>query len=398
MNATLRLLFAIGALTGVALPLFAADAPSITIVPFENASGVLTAPAEIGSRVAKAAAERGWSVTDTNIRQLLEEQRVRYFDALDDESRRKVLEATGGTALLTGTVYSFVEGRNPVVAVIARLVDADGSLLWSQVTAVSADEEESLFGLGRPATARDLSEAAVSSLMRSFPRAGRGPAIPRGPSGRLFLDRVSAYRAKGDVPMHSATAARRICVLPFDNHSNNPAATRVVHDTLIVRLAADPSFEVVDPAVLRAAAQKVRIGSFREIQNSELARVGREVGASLFVRGTIYGFVESAGSTRDPEIDVEMSIVDIQAERVVWAAQNHRRGSDYTGLFLLGAATSGVALTDRVVTEMTQARVRRAPRAAEAFVVARLARNGKKKPVQTTQLDPSRKGGEEEKK
>lgn len=398
MIATLRRILVIGALVSATAPLCAADAPSITMMPFENASGAVAAPAEIGPRVAKAAIARGWRITDADIRPLLEQQRVRYFDSLEGDARRKVLEATGGSALLSGTIYTYVEGRNPVVALAARLVAADGTLLWSQVTAASSDEEEAVFGLRRAADPRALTDDAVASLIRTFPRAGSKAQQPRGPSSPLFLGRVSAYRAEPLAPMHSTSGARRICVLPFENQSKNPAATRIVHDTLVVRLAADPTLEVVDPAVLRAAARTVRIGSFRGITNADLLRVGREVGATLFVQGTIYEFVESAGTARDPEIDLEMSIVDVTAERVVWAGQHDRRGSDYTGLFLLGAATNGVALTDRVVTEMTEAKARRSPRAAQAFVAARLARNAKKKPAETTsELGPSRKGGEDKK-
>lgn len=397
MNALFRMAVVIVALVSGAVPLAAADAPSITMIPFENASGAAIAPAEIAAHVTKAAGERGWRVTDVNIRPLLEQERVRYFDSLEEEPRRKVLDATGATALFSGTIYTFTDGRNPVVALAARLVDADGTMLWSQVTAVSADEEESLFGLGRARDARSLSGVAVASLMRSFPRAGEGPRIPRGPSRPLFMGKVSAFRAPSDPPMHSASGRRRICVLPFENTSRSPSATQIVHDILLVRLAANGAFDVVDPAVLRAAARAMRIGSFRGITNSDLARIGQQVGATLFARGTIYDFVEGAGTAREPEIDLEMSIVDVDAERVVWAAQHDRRGSDYTGLFLLGAATNGVALIDRVVTEITEARTQRSPRAAEAFVAARAARNSKKKPVETTQLGPSRKGGEDKK-
>ncbi|HET8796533.1 MAG TPA: CsgG/HfaB family protein, partial [Thermoanaerobaculia bacterium] len=233
-----------------------------------------------------------------------------------------------------------------------------------------------------------LADVAVASLMQSFPRPGEAPKASPGPSKPLLSSRVSAYRV-------DTGERRRVCVLPFENQSASGDATRIVHDMLVVRLAADPAFEVVDPARLRAAARDVRIGSFRGITTADLARVGKAIDATLFVRGTIYRFAETAGRAGDPEVDLELSMLDVDSGRIVWAAQHERRGSDYTGLFLLGAVTNGVALTDRVVTELAESKGRTAPRAAQAFVAARTARNAQKKSPQTT--SELRKEGEDRK-
>jgi TolB-like protein len=369
-------------------PLAFAEGPAILVLPFENVSGAEQAPRELRPRLVRAIDARGWRVAEMDVEPLLEAERVRYLDILEDAPRRRLVDAAGAEAVLTGTIYTFADGRNPVVAVAARLVLADGALVWSQVAAVSADDDEGWFGLGRKSGAAALADAAVASLMQSFPRPGEAPKASPGPSKPLLSSRVSAYRV-------DTGQRRRVCVLPFENQSATGDATRIVHDMLVVRLAADPAFEVVDPARLRAAARDVRIGSFRGITTADLARVGKAIDATLFVRGTIYRFAETAGRAGDPEVDLELSMLDVDSGRIVWAAQHERRGSDYTGLFLLGAVTNGVALTDRVVTELAESKGRTAPRAAQAFVAARTARNAQKKSPQTT--SELRKEGEDRK-
>lgn len=395
MKTSFRLLpaFIVALSLAIATGAIAGETPSIVVLPFENVSGVAAAPRELGTRVAQAAAERGWTLATGDVEPLLEQERVRYLDTLEEGPRRRILESTGATAMLTGTIFTFADGRNPVVALVARLVDADGAFLWSQVIAVSADDDESLFGLRRKSDAVGLADVAVRALMRTFPRPGEDARSTRGPSKPLLLGGVHAYRAEG-----AATGRRRVCVLPFENQSQAGDATRIVHDTLIVRLAGDPMFEVVDPAELRAAARERRVGSFRGITTPDLKRIAETVGATLFVQGTIYRFVEVAGRAGDPEIDLELSMLDVDSGRIVWAAQHERRGSDYIGLLLLGAATNGVALTDRVVSELAESKGMTAPQAARAFVAARAARNATVKEKETTsELGPRRKPGESKK-
>lgn len=333
----------------LAAAMHAAAQPSLVILPFDNVSGAERAPAEVGTLLVRAIEAKGWSVEESDLRPLLEEERVRYFDSIDDGVRAKIVHETGAAAILSGTIYTFAEGKNPIVALSARLVRADGTLAWGDVVGVAADDTEQWFGFGRKEAAAGVAVHAVKQLLARFPKAGEEGAPTRGLSKPMFRAGAVSFRA-GDLDPRTP---HLVCVLPFENEARTSDGSRVVAEILSLRLAAAEGFEVVEPAKLRAAAVKARIASFRAIGSDGLEKLAAAVGTSLFLRGTIYEYEDVTGrGTASPSVFVEMSLVDVESGRVLWAAQHDRDGADYTGLLLRGAVSNAVALTDRVVTEM----------------------------------------------
>ena len=371
-----------------AVPAAAGSAPApILVLPFDNVSGVERAPVTIGAMVSEGIIARGWPLVDTDVMPLLEEKRVRYLDSLDDDARTALAAATRAGAMLSGTIYTYADGRNAVVAVSARLVRADGTVAWGNVAALSSDDTESWFGFGRRETADAVAAAAVEELLREFPTPERESALVRGPRKPLLKSAATAYRAADLDP----ASPHLVCVLPFENDTLTPDASRVFADVLALRLAAVQGFEVVEPAKLRSAALKARVGSFRNAGPDELRKLAAAVGTSLFLSGTIYTWEDAnSRSISGPVVTVEMTLVDVDAERVVWMAQHERRGVDYTGLLLLGAVSNPVALTDRVVSEMIDAQGLAAPRAAGQFSAARAARQKKTAATRSELRDPQK--------
>ena len=326
-----------------------AASPSVLVLPFDNASGEEGAASAIIPLLAKQIAAKGWRVvTPEAIEPLLEKDRVRYLDSFDEPVRKQLLEASGAEALVSGTVYKYESGRNPIVALSARMIRADGSLAWGEISGLSADQTEKAFGFGREATADGVAGAVIAELTRRFPAAGAETSLSPGPRRPLFRGSPISYRARDLDP----GAPHRVCVLPFDNNGA-PEGARVVADVLALRLAAAHGFEVVEPAALRAAALKTRIASFRNIGTEELAKLAPVLGTSLFLRGTIFTYTDaSANSRSSPQLEMELTLIDVESARVLWSAQHVRKGTDYTGFLMLGAVSNAVSLTDRVVAEM----------------------------------------------
>ena len=83
-------------------------------------------------------------------------------------------------------------------------------------------------------------------------------------------------------------------------------------------------------------------------------RLSEIVGTTLFLRGTIYGYSDPSltSGAAPPELQLEFTLVDVKAGRVLWASQHEHKGVDYTGLLMKGAVSNSVSLADRVVTEM----------------------------------------------
>lgn len=355
-------LLAIACATLFATAVSAAETPALVLLPFEDLSGSESGAQRVAALVEKAATAKGWRVVGTeNVDALLEKARVRYLDSFDEPVRKSILDASGTTAILTGTIYRFAEGRNPVVAVSARLVRADGTLAWADVAALTSDDTEGLFGFGKKPTAAAVAESAVGALMRRFPAPGAtSAAITSGPSKHLFGAAPSSVLAPDALPRGSG---RRICILPFENASQTADGARVVTDLLAIRLAASGDYTVVEPAIVRAAALEAHIGSFTSMSPDALAKLAAAVGTPLFVRGTVFRYVDPAlrGGVQ-AELDIELSMINVADGRIVWASQHARSGSDYTGLLLLGTITNSVSLTDHVVSEMVRAELRAASR------------------------------------
>lgn len=344
---------------------------TIVLMPFENLAGSEQAGRAAWELFAAAIEKKGWRVAERQqLETILEEERARDFDSLDAQVRASVIEGTAGSAIVTGAVYTYTEGREPVVAVSARMVRADGTLAWGDVAGLAAQDTERVLGFGRDENAGVLLEKLVRKMMERFPTPSSETAPVRGREKPLLLPGAISYRAPDVDPMRP----HKVCVLPFQNLSDALPATRVVSDVLAVRLAAASGFEVVEPADLRRAALEAGVATFRDVSNAALARLAPLVGTTLFLKGTIYDYAERAGNGgSDSQIQMEITLVDVEQERVVWAAQHVRSGNDYMGLFMLGAVSNAVSLTDRVVAEMIEAGTRPAPR-GQAAVTAGGAR------------------------
>ena len=322
---------------------------SLVLMPLDVVNGESAAASDLRPLIAGAVESKGWQIAATDISALLEERRVRYLDSIDGVVRDAILEQTGASAVLMVTVYTYSQGRSSTVALSAHLIDGDGDVIWANVTGLSSSDTERALGLGRKDSVSAVAGEAITSLMRDFP-SGRLSAREWG-AGAL----AGAHRRGRRCPTFVSPAfdaSQPICVLPFDNTSTSPNAPRLLADVLALRLAA-AGFNVVDPAALRAAALDAGV-SLRGAGAEELAALAKILRTPLFLRGTVYAYVDPASRSGAPSpvIDVEATLVDANAGKVLWAAQNNRKGTDYIGFLMLGAVSNSVSLTDRVATEM----------------------------------------------
>jgi TolB-like protein len=311
---------------------------SIVLVPFDDFSGSETAQAEVTKHFTAALQKRGWTVVaGGEVEAILEKERVRYLDPLETHVIGTLTSAMKASLVLTGTIYTYVDGPNPTVAIAARINRADGSLRWADIVSLSAGDTERMLGFGKKSNAAALVELGVRQLAAALEAGGKPPHSRGRSSAAAFRDR------EFDVD--------RVCVLPFENLSSNPDASRVVADVLSLRL----NLEVVDQAALRASAIESHIGSFRTIATDDLVRLAEAVGTPYFIRGTIYQYVDpTARAGGEAELQVELSLIDVREKRVLWASQHGRRGADYTGFLMQGRVTTAVGVADRVLSEMVK--------------------------------------------
>lgn len=101
----------------------------------------------------------------------------------------------------------------------------------------------------------------------------------------------SSGRAKAE-PANKLTLA----VLPFHDKSEDPSlkgAGESVADFVAIELGLDPTFTLVERARLAEVMQEMRLNSLGIMDPNDAARVGRLLGASHVVMGTIARLGES---------------------------------------------------------------------------------------------------------
>jgi TolB-like protein len=184
---------------------------------------------------------------------------------------------------------------------------------------------------------------------------------------------------------------RRVCILPFENFTSVREAPRVLSDVLQHELIASGRFEVVEAAELRAALVAEGVRGLGALEPAKLAALGQRLGTPLFLRGSVYRYVDpgARNGAATPDVEVEVALVDAAAGRIVWTAENARKGRDYKGLFQLGALRSVVALSDQVFGEIVSAEGKASPK----DVPAQLAR--RKKPATEPSETTARARGNE---
>lgn len=313
-------------------------------------------PERVAAALVAAASARGWTVVEgAEVEDVLREARLRALDSLPTERLPELLARLDASAVLLTSVATWLPGPSPIVALSGRALLPDGREAWSGVEALTANDTEGAFGFGRVEQIESLAELAVERLLADFPAPG-AIALAQPPAGRrraIGLVEPSTYRAAelfGPQPV-------RICLLPLRGPGDAPAAPRQVADLLARRLAADGSFTVVEPADFRAALVEGRIPSLRRLDAERLLALGRALGTTVFLRGSIWRWRDGRpyGVNSGTEVELDLELVDVEAGRILWNSHLARRGEDYQRLFLRGATGCAVGLADQMIAEMLDA-------------------------------------------
>jgi hypothetical protein len=335
-------------------PAAVASGDRVVLLPPENATAAAEAPAQVAAALADALAGRGWQVVDGDaVDTILYAARERRVDSLPAPLRAELLHSLDATGVVFSSVDSWSEGSDPIVAVSARWLDADGRLVWSATAGRSAAQTADALGFHRAADAPEVARSVLEDLVRTMPHPG-AEARPTGRRARPFARPRSVTFRSPDFPTDQPI---RVFVVPFANDTHDRSAPRLVAELLARRLAASGSFDVVEPGDFRAALLAERVPSLAWLNPDRMRTVGARLGTPLFVRGTVWRWREGAigGGSMAPAIELELELVDADRGRVLWAAHLAREGTDYSGLFLRGSIESAAVLADQMLAEMIDA-------------------------------------------
>jgi TolB-like protein len=351
---TMRLPFACTLLLAAA-PLLA-DAARIAVLPLAESSASREVTVAIGETFATTLQRRGWEVAPASeIETFLEGARIRHLDSLSARQFEALREGLRVDAVVVGSVLTIQEtGNDPQLGIAARLIGSGGEVSWGNVVALSSAETERAFATRRRNTIEALARTVTARLLARFPRPDRDSNVRLAKT--KSLSGPVTYRAAA----HPKGSVRRVCVLPFA--SSLPDASRVLLAILTVRLEATGEFDVVEPAELREAMRAAGLRSIGSLTSSELATLANHLGTTTFLRGNVHTFRDAPAGRS--EIQLDMTLADVERGQVLWAATHQRRGSDYDGLLGRGTVGNAAALADRVLSEAIESQHRTRPRAS----------------------------------
>ena len=85
-------------------------------------------------------------------------------------------------------------------------------------------------------------------------------------------------------------------------------------------------------------------------------RLGKRLGTTLYLAGTIYEFREAVQAASDtPHLEMEVRLTDAATGEILWTSYASRLGTQYRGLLQLGEIHGIVRLADQSVSEMIHA-------------------------------------------
>jgi hypothetical protein len=232
------------------------------------------------------------------------------------------------------------------VALSLRLVGDEGVTVWSAVGGIASSDTVGAFKQGRIGTAEGLARRLTADLVASLPEA-KVPTARTAPAGRTGGG-PRVYRSR-----ELAGRDLKIVVLPLANRSGSRTAARAMEAILQERLLERPGVQLVSPADLRQAVVTTGLRAPSRLSAPQLARLGKELGTTLFLQGTILEYGTTYTETGEtPAVEVYLTLLDAESGRTLWSGMHRRTGADYQGLFKLGALNAQSTLGSRTVAEL----------------------------------------------
>jgi TolB-like protein len=144
---------------------------------------------------------------------------------------------------------------------------------------------------------------------------------------------------------------KKVAVLPFYNISDNKNAGYIVANAYVAEFFKSGRFRVEEPGNVRQFMIQEHIDTIGEMELDRLKILGRRLKVDAVVVGTVEEFNDGRRGGV-PVVSVTARMVEADSGRVVWSAQNKRKGDDYAIVFGLGEERTVTGLARKVVKEM----------------------------------------------
>lgn len=156
--------------------------------------------------------------------------------------------------------------------------------------------------------------------------------------------RTRSHGVPNAVPERGAFAA----LVPLDNLTDTPDASRRYTQLLFDAVAGDGGLELVSPAAVEAVLARHRVRRSDLVDAAVYRSLREETGARYALLGAVLDLNEpSAARSGQAEVTVTLRLLDLDSGRVLWSCNDARSGADAEGPFGWGVVGSADQLARR---------------------------------------------------
>jgi len=145
-----------------------------------------------------------------------------------------------------------------------------------------------------------------------------------------------------------------VAVIPFKNETSVSDASDVVTAAFVAGFLARGGYAVEHYGNVRTFLLDRRLLARQGMDKEALARIRRSLGVDAVLFGRVEDYEEPEGIGWDavPEVAVSVRLVDARTGEILFMAQHHRLGDDYTVALDIGRVRTGGELARRMADEV----------------------------------------------
>jgi len=160
----------------------------------------------------------------------------------------------------------------------------------------------------------------------------------------LMVCPVSSYSSGSKKEVHRI----KIGVLPLVNLSGSFLAEEKVGNVLRLELLKSGRYDLADPGKVEKFLEKERLRCLDMVSTSLAKKFKEELG----IEGLILGRVEQYESGENPEVGINLVMIDLTTTNIFWSSSLAYTGDDFKGFFGFGKVSTAQELSRIIIRKM----------------------------------------------
>lgn len=154
-----------------------------------------------------------------------------------------------------------------------------------------------------------------------------------------------SFRTQAGTGRTLSPCTTRMAILPLVNLTTMPHAGRVSEDILATEVYAWSGFQILERGQMMQALN-VSPDEVEGLMDTAVALdMGRRLGVDAVLFGSVSEFRYKKGLDEDPVVGLNLRLLDVASNRILWAESASASGSPWTGTTSLNLLTQKVAST-----------------------------------------------------